>query len=200
MKLLENIAKTLRPIWERAKRIIFITLFSAAMTLFNFILVNISNKSFLQQNTLIYFVIGHFFTFFIAVSRYSTFQMVNFFAVFCSLFIMLEISNWMQHTKQFIKLSCEVMVFLLCETVIWLRIIVVFKVFSSETHSSNDADATENISNSLLGTVIRLWLYYVFLFGPVVNLLTHLLLIHHIIRKARIIFFTSTYAYNVSFY
>lgn len=126
--------------------------------------------------------------------------MVNFFAVFCSLFIMLEISNWMQHTKQSIKLSCEVMVFLLCETVIWLRIIVVFKVFSSETHSSNDADATENISNSLLGTVIRLWSYYVFLFGPVVNLLTHLLLIHHIIRKARIIFFTSTYAYNVSFY
>lgn len=94
-----------------------------------------------------------------------------------------EISNWIQHTKRVIRISCEVVVFLLCETAIWVRIIVILKAFSSGTHSFNDTKGAEKL---LLLSIFSICLLYVLLFGPLINLLNHLLLIHHIIRKVSV--------------
>lgn len=94
-----------------------------------------------------------------------------------------EISNWIQHTKRVIRISCEVVVFLLCETAIWVRIIVIFRAFSSGTHLFNDTKGAEKL---LLLSIFSICLLYVLLFGPLINLLNHLLLIHHIIRKVSV--------------
>lgn len=115
--------------------------------------------------------------------------MILFTAVFCALLIISEVPSWLPDATRFVKISCEVLIFLLYETATCVSMITFFTwSFQelSETRTSNDSEA-------LVRIVLVLWFLYVFILGPVVNVLNHLLLICHSVRKA------SVNAYNAFF-
>lgn len=108
--------------------------------------------------------------------------MILFTAVFCALLIISEVPSWLPDATRFVKISCEVLIFLLYETATCVSMITFFTwSFQelSETRTSNDSEA-------LVRIVLVLWFLYVFILGPVVNVLNHLLLICHSVRKASV--------------
>lgn len=117
--------------------------------------------------------------------------MILFTAVFCALLIISEVPSWLPDATRFVKISCEVLIFLLYETATCVSMITFFTwSFQelSETRTSNDSEATGQSSpqKTLVRIALVLWFLYVFILGPVVNVLNHLLLICHSVRKASV--------------
>lgn len=131
---------------------------------------------------------------------FHAFQVLLFTAVFCVSLIIFEVPTWIPHAPKFIKISCEVLIFLICETVIWMTIITLFDAFPWRPPSYNDVNATQSVPELLEYIIFAPCYLYLFLLGPVVNVLIHLLLIYHCIREASINYELSLFQFQFAIY
>lgn len=144
--------------------------------------------------------------------------MILFTAVFCALLMIFEVPLWIPHAPRFIKVSCEVLIFLLWETAICVSLIANVNEFLSKVRSAdddylsisddvnatkaNDGNATETDSRQKLNldiVIFTSWSIYLFILGPAVNALNHLFFIYHCILNASVTIYNQMSLVSLSF-
>lgn len=88
-----------------------------------------------------------------------------------------ELPQWIDHENRFTKISCELLIFLLCETAFCISIVVYLTGFSTR-YSFNE--------NNLRKMFFIPKDVYMLLIWSITNTLTHSMLIYHSIRKVSI--------------
>lgn len=114
----------------------------------------------------------HHFNICLSINTNNFFHMI----ALLVLFIAYGLSYWIPYGNRFMKITCELIIFLLCEITICVSIIT----FLNDFLHSNDVHIMQQV---LLYKWCVAAFFYLLILLPFMSTLIHLMLIYHTIRK-----------------